>query len=46
LQQNGATSAYGGGVSTVDITLSLTRKPNTVGYLAVDSMDIIFDYSK
>jgi hypothetical protein len=46
LKQDGAISAYGGGVATVDISLALNREPNTTGYLTVDSMDIIFDYSQ
>lgn len=46
LVQDGATSAYGGGVATVDISLALIREANKQGVVTVDSLDIGFAYSK
>ncbi|KAF2009306.1 hypothetical protein BU24DRAFT_455821 [Aaosphaeria arxii CBS 175.79] len=46
LEQNGATSEYGGGISTIDISLALLRDTTRDGSVAVDSLDIGFGYSK
>jgi hypothetical protein len=46
LVQNGATSAYGGGVATIDINLALVKVAGKDGVATVDSIDIGFEYSK
>jgi hypothetical protein len=43
LKQDGATSAYGGGVATIDVSVALAS--GSSGYATVDSLDIIYDYS-
>ncbi|KAH7120013.1 hypothetical protein B0J11DRAFT_617026 [Dendryphion nanum] len=44
--QAGVSSALGGGVATVDVNLALVRETNKVGFVAVDTIDIGFSYSK
>ena len=43
---NGTTSSYGGGVAGIDVSLSLTPVVNQVTQVTIDSIDIVFDYSK
>lgn len=44
-RQGGVTSGYGGGVSTIDISLAL-QSGGTGNYFAVDSINIGFEYSQ
>ncbi|KAF2000201.1 hypothetical protein P154DRAFT_620329 [Amniculicola lignicola CBS 123094] len=43
-QDSGATSACGGGVATMDVSLRLA--PQTQGLVTIDNMDIAFEYSQ
>jgi hypothetical protein len=46
LFNDGATSALGGGVATLDVSLALQRKEGRTGFLSLDSLDITFDYTQ
>ena len=46
LPGTGIDSAYGGGVTTIDVALVMVSKEDAPGVVALDTMDIGFAYSK
>ena len=44
--QAGITSALGGGIATVDVSVASIREAGKEGFVAVDSLDIGFTYAK